>query len=183
MGRAEPVAAPDRGRLLGFARRAVFQRPRQVSLVRSAIEYPQESPSASLRLRASRGSLCVGDRYPEPYTLTCRGSPMLPQISEPDWKLFRQLHPLALERFCERVLSEVGQHTAPTDKSAHERYLAVFELLQERNDELAEAFDDFRRSTALRQLAVLRNRGLISGEELARFSPETQGAVELFLQV
>ena len=26
------------------------------------------------------------------------------EISEADWKLFRQLHPLALERFCERVL-------------------------------------------------------------------------------
>ena len=29
-------------------------------------------------------------------------------ISESDWKLFRQLHALALERFCERVLSEVA---------------------------------------------------------------------------
>jgi hypothetical protein len=31
------------------------------------------------------------------------------QISEADWKLFRQLSALALERFCEGVLSEVGR--------------------------------------------------------------------------
>ena len=28
-------------------------------------------------------------------------------IPERDWKLFRQLQPLALERFCEKVLSEI----------------------------------------------------------------------------
>ena len=30
-------------------------------------------------------------------------------ISESDWRLFRKLQPLALERFCERVLSEINQ--------------------------------------------------------------------------
>jgi hypothetical protein len=102
-------------------------------------------------------------------------------ISEPDWKLFRQLRALALERFCERVLSEVGQLAADAGKSAHERYLAVFQLLQSRDKELAGAFDDFRRSTAWRQLAVLRSWGLLSEEEFARFSPETRGAVQAFL--
>ena len=34
---------------------------------------------------------------------------MVRQISEADWKLFRHLHALALERFCESVLSEVGR--------------------------------------------------------------------------
>jgi hypothetical protein len=42
-------------------------------------------------------------------------------ISEPDWKHFRALHPVALERFCERVLSDVGQLTSEKDQSAHER--------------------------------------------------------------
>ena len=28
-------------------------------------------------------------------------------ITEPDWKVFRQLHPVALDRFCQRVLAEV----------------------------------------------------------------------------
>jgi len=106
---------------------------------------------------------------------------MTRQIPESDWKLFRQLHPVALERFCERTLSEVGRLTADSGKSAHERYLAVFRLLQRRDKELAQAFDDFRRSTAWCQLAILRSRGLLTDEEFARFSPETQGAVQVFL--
>jgi hypothetical protein len=57
----------------------------------------------------------------------------------------------------------------------------VFELLQQRDKELAEAFDDLRRSTAWRQLAVIRSHGLLTEEELARFSPQTQAAVQAWL--
>jgi hypothetical protein len=106
---------------------------------------------------------------------------MLPGISEPDWKLFRQLHRIALERFCERVLSEVGQLASDTGKSAHERYLAVFKRIQKRDKDLADGFDDMRRSTAWRQLAIIRSLGLLTDEEFARFSPDTQDAVRLFL--
>jgi hypothetical protein len=38
------------------------------------------------------------------------------EIGEPDWKLFRQLHPIARERFCERVLSELGPLASKTGK-------------------------------------------------------------------
>jgi hypothetical protein len=106
---------------------------------------------------------------------------MVRQISEADWKLFRQLHALALERFCESVLSEVGRLASSSGKSAHERYLAVFKRLQRRDKELAEAFDGLGRSTAYRQLAVLRSQGLLSEEDFARFGPETRGAVQVFL--
>lgn len=101
---------------------------------------------------------------------------MAGQISEADWKLFRQLHAVALERFCERTLSDLGRLASEAGKDAHERYLAVFELLRRRDKELAEAFDDMRRSTACRQLAVIRWRGLLTEEEFARFSPETRTA-------
>jgi hypothetical protein len=105
---------------------------------------------------------------------------MARQISESDWKLFRQVHPLALERFCEQVLADVDQLASQTGKSAHDRYLAVFRLLQRRDKELGEAFNDFRRSTAFLQLAILRSRGLVTDEEFARFSPETRAVVQVF---
>jgi hypothetical protein len=101
-------------------------------------------------------------------------------IPESDWKLFRQLHALALERFCERVLSEVGRLASETGTSAHERYRTVYQLLQRRDRELGEAFDDLRRSTAWQQLAILRSRGLVTEEEMAGFSDETRGAVAVF---
>jgi hypothetical protein len=104
-------------------------------------------------------------------------------IYEPDWKLFRQLQPLALDRFCQRVLAEVSRLAADTDQSSHQRYLAVFKLLKERDEQLADAFNDPRRSTALVQLARMRSQGLLTGEEFARFSPETRASVQVFLDL
>jgi hypothetical protein len=79
------------------------------------------------------------------------------------------------------VLSDIERLASETGKSAHVRYLAVFKLLQRKDKELADAFDDLRRSTAWCQLAVIRSRGLLTEEEFARFSPETRGAVQVFL--
>src|SRR5262249_16212919 len=104
-------------------------------------------------------------------------------IQEADWKLFRQLQPLALDRFCQRVLTEVGSLAADADKSHHEPYLAVFQLLQRRDEELADAFNNPRRSTALVQLARIRAAGLLTEEEFAGFSPQTRASVQLFLDM
>ena len=100
---------------------------------------------------------------------------------ESDWKLFRQLRPLALDRFCQRVLAEVGRLAADTGRSSHERYLAVFKLLQRRDEELADAFNNPRRSTALAQLARIRAEGLLTEEEFAGFSPEIRASVQISL--
>jgi hypothetical protein len=108
-------------------------------------------------------------------------SAMTRQIGESDWKLFRQFQPIALARFCERVLSEVGLLASDTRKGSHERYLALFKLIKQRDSELADAFDDMRRSTALLQLARIRSQNLLTEEEFARFSPETRDVVQFFL--
>jgi hypothetical protein len=102
---------------------------------------------------------------------------------ESDWKVFRQLQPLALDRVCQRVLADVGQIAADAGRSSHEGYRAVFELLQRRDEELAAAFDNPRRSTALVQLARIRAEGLLSDEEFGRFSAETRAAVQVFLDI
>ena len=104
---------------------------------------------------------------------------MLRDIAERDWKLFRQLQTLALDRFCERVLSEVTTLASDTGKSQHERYLAIYRLMQRRDRELADAFNDPRRSRALHQLALIRSRHLLTDEEFARFTDETRAAVEI----
>jgi hypothetical protein len=103
-------------------------------------------------------------------------------IRESDWKLFRELHPVALERFCQRVLAEVEQIASFADKTNHERYLAVSQLLKRRDIELAKAFDDARRSTALQQLACLQTEALLTEVEMARFSLETRETVRALLE-
>jgi hypothetical protein len=102
---------------------------------------------------------------------------------ESDWKLFRKLQPLALERFCQRVLDEIGRLAADADKSTHERYLAVYRLLKKRDRSLADAFNDPRRSTALVQLARIRAEELLTQEEFDRFSDGVRTSVQGLLDI
>jgi hypothetical protein len=98
---------------------------------------------------------------------------MTRSILEADWKVFRALSLIALDRFCHRVLSEVAEIASDAGKTNHERYLAVYTLIEKRNEELADAFDDHRRSTALLHLARMRWHKLLTDEEMSRFSAET----------
>jgi hypothetical protein len=103
-------------------------------------------------------------------------------IKESDWKIFRKLHPVALERFCEHVLAESQLLHRDTKQTAHERFIALHRLFYERNKEVARLFDDFRRSTALIQIATIKHRGLLTDEEFSNFSEETQSFVASVLE-
>ena len=99
---------------------------------------------------------------------------------ESDWKVFRELREVALDRFCRRVLDEIEPLRLNASRSHHERYLDVFRLLQERDQELANAFGDPRRSQMIFQLAALHAHGLLEPDEFARFTPRTRATVESF---
>ncbi len=105
------------------------------------------------------------------------------EIKESDWKLLRQLHDVALERFCQRVLGEIERRSSASKKTYHQRYLDIYRLMQRRDRELADAFNDLRRSTAVQQLTVIHSHGLLSEEEFSRFSPETRNAVDSLLAI
>jgi hypothetical protein len=62
-------------------------------------------------------------------------------------------------------------------QTAHERYVEVQALLRDRHRELSSMFGDFRRSTALEQLGIMRAMGLLTDEDLAVFSEDTQERV------
>ena len=94
-------------------------------------------------------------------------------IPERDWKVFRQLQPIALERFCEKVLSEI-RDISSSDQSAHERYLHIFRTVRDQDKELATLFDNPRRSNAWFQLSLIHSHELLTLEEMQRFSAETQ---------
>ena len=68
------------------------------------------------------------------------------EFPESDWKTFSELREVALERFCKRVLDEAQRFPLDMKRSYHQRYIELFRWLGERNDELAKAFDDPRRS-------------------------------------
>jgi hypothetical protein len=104
------------------------------------------------------------------------------RIRESDWKVLRELHQAALNRFCERVLLEIERARSDALKTPHERYLDVYEIVKNSDDELAACFNDLSRSTGIDHLVAYRARGLLTDEEFSRFSQETQEVVAIFIR-
>ena len=100
------------------------------------------------------------------------------RINESDWKVLRELHGIALERFCQRVIEEVESTIDSRSNGDHDCYVKVFDLLRKRDKQLARTFDDLRRSNALFLLANIKHARLLTDDELMRFSSETREAVE-----
>ena len=90
-------------------------------------------------------------------------------LTEKDWRAFKALKADALERYCASILAESAAVSADMERTAHERYLAVYTLIQARNREMAKAFDGHSRSKARYQLRMMHTMGLITDEDLQRF--------------
>jgi hypothetical protein len=99
-------------------------------------------------------------------------------IKESDWKVFKRVREVALDRFCGRVLDEIARINSDNTKSKHERYVAVYRLVRERDKAINPIFDYLRRSTAVRQLCLFRAHDLMTEQELRQFSPELMKLVE-----
>jgi hypothetical protein len=104
---------------------------------------------------------------------------MAREIKESDWKLFRRLHAIALERFCQRVIEEVQSTTDECADGYHDCYLKLFALMRSRDKEMARGFNDPRRSNAFILLANIKEQGLLTDQELMQFSPEVREAIEV----
>jgi len=67
--------------------------------------------------------------------------------------------------------------------SAHDRYLRLVRLVRERDDSVAAAFDDLRRSTAIQRLAGMINLGVVSSVELGQFTPATRESATALAEI
>jgi hypothetical protein len=108
---------------------------------------------------------------------------MSTEIPEADWKVLRSLKQTALDRYCERVMDECRRVMDDRNGSPHERYLRMFKLLQKRDDDLANAFNDMRRSRAVQQISWMRYLKLFTDEEWERFSPKTRETVQFLARM
>jgi hypothetical protein len=64
-------------------------------------------------------------------------------------------------------------------QTSHARYLAVFKPMDKRDEELARAFNDARRSTALFRMASICRLGPLTDEEMSQFSDETRDIIRM----
>jgi hypothetical protein len=103
-------------------------------------------------------------------------------IPESDWKLFRELHPIALNRFCDQILTDIADVAGDTKATPHKRYLRIHQIVQQRDQKMAEVFDDPRRSTAIMKLRLICSHGFITEVETERFTQETRDAITRFAE-
>ena len=102
-------------------------------------------------------------------------------IQESDWKVFKELHPVALERYFMRAVAGMQRKLGNARLTNRERFWEVVEQAREDQKEVRETFDDYRRSTAVIHLMIMRREGLIKEEEMARFSEDLQERMKMML--
>ena len=91
-------------------------------------------------------------------------------MKESDWKKFKVIRERAIERFCTQALDEFGAVIANTDEPVHDRYLRLYELVQQRDKQLSSIFDSYSRSMASLQLTLIRSNGLADESLIAELS-------------
>ena len=82
-----------------------------------------------------------------------------------------------LNQVCEQILGAVGNEIINKGNENHKAYLEVWEKIQAGDDDIAEMFNDLRRSNAVLKLAAWKRYGLLTESELHGFSEETQSVV------
>ena len=70
-----------------------------------------------------------------------------------------------------------------SEANSHEQYLKLYKLIEKRDKQMADAFNDYRRSTAFWQIAKMLNLGMLTPEDLAEFSEETRQLLNNFRRI
>lgn len=103
-------------------------------------------------------------------------------IPERDWKVYRDLRPVLLNRFCERVLHDLVKAAQAAQETPHERYLKIYGQVREQDKLLGAIFDGLSRSRAFDQLIYVRRLKLITEEEFQRFNEETRRQIDSIIE-
>lgn len=98
-------------------------------------------------------------------------------ISESDWKKFKVLRALALERFHLRVLADAKSVSEKETLSSANRYHTLYRLVMGRDKDIVDIFGHYSRSWAFSSLALMVAHNLLTDDELAVLSEETLDAI------
>ena len=99
------------------------------------------------------------------------------KIPERDWKTFRSMKDTLLDRACKNILKKVDMLIKKSGSQSHKAYLELWKFLKKEDNEISIMFDDLKRSNAIPKLAAQVRNGLITEDELMRFSEETRKSI------
>jgi len=99
-------------------------------------------------------------------------------IAEKDWKLLRAMKDEKLNQACGEILRKIESEITGNENENHKSYLKVWDLVNSSDREIAEMFNDLRRSNAVLKLASWMRNGLLTEKEVNEFSEETRSTIE-----
>jgi len=91
------------------------------------------------------------------------------QFPEEDWKILKKLKVQLLQDFCDNILDQLEPIIKNRKNGSHRAYLDLWKILNKKNNELANMFDDLKRSTAFFKLAAWRDIGFLSEDNFNKF--------------
>jgi hypothetical protein len=98
-------------------------------------------------------------------------------IPENDWKKIRAIKDKKLNAICADTLNEINQEIKDKEDKNHKVYLKVWDIVNTRDRDIADMFNDLRRSNAVFKLALWYKNGYLTEKELTEFTQETQSTV------
>jgi len=98
-------------------------------------------------------------------------------VPEKDWKRLSGLKESLLNSACETIFRRIEQISSTRKGREHEAYLELWKEINKEDGVIAEMFNDLKRSNAVFKIAALKHHGVLTDEQLAQFSQETQDEV------
>lgn len=95
-------------------------------------------------------------------------------IPEKDWKQLRKLKPEMLNTLCLRINKKAEEIIQTPEKSEHEKYIDLYEHIQESDDVVARCFNDWRRSNIWIKFHALLREGLLTDKHVMSLSDESE---------
>ena len=75
-------------------------------------------------------------------------------IPEQDWKRVKALKDKILNAICADILDEINQEIKNKEDNNHKAYLKVWEIVNTRDKDIADMFNDLKRSNAVFKLSL-----------------------------
>ena len=95
-------------------------------------------------------------------------------MKESDWKIFKEIKEQAIDKFCKDALDEFNEVINKNPNCAHNRYLYLYKLVQNKNKEMGLLFDGHSRSKANLQLFAMRMNNVANESLIKQLTSELQ---------
>jgi len=98
-------------------------------------------------------------------------------IKESDWKYLQTIKNKILNRHCEAILEVVDLILQNRKGEEHKSYIQIYGLINIKDEEIADTYNDLKRSNAIEKICHMRRNLAMTDEEFSKFSDETQSIV------